>query len=204
MITSIMYHIKLRNNHQTIRIHQKLRILPLWYRLTRRLHNWKMNIVQKWWHVDSHTWDCLTKIIWTTHQDRTQCRHGSGLKQLLQIHQYTIHAMASLWEDLLFYTTLSKYTLSLKNNRSHIMITLTIREIHRPPITLETTVGDTEYWHLCKAPMPPQAYKAVNTHANEISGSNILCRLLHAHTPNIGGMSSDVKSDLATLELKKG
>ena len=49
-----------------------------------------------------------------------------------------------------------------------------------------------------------QAYKVVNTYANEISGSTIIYRLLHAHTPNLEGMNVDVQSDLSTLALKKG
>ena len=32
------------NTHQTIRIPQRLRILPLWSRLTGRLQHWKMGI----------------------------------------------------------------------------------------------------------------------------------------------------------------
>ena len=52
--------------------------------------------------------------------------------------------------------------------------------------------------------METQAYKVVNTHANEISGSTIIYRLLHSHTPNLVGINGDVQSDLSTLALKKG
>ena len=49
--------------------------------------------------------------------------------------------------------------------------------------------------------MAPQAYKVVNTHAHEISGWEILSRLLHVRAPHIGGMTGDVQSDLATMEF---
>ena len=53
-----------------------------------------------------------------------------------------------------------------------------------------------------KYSMATQAYKVVNTHANEISGWTILSRLLHVRAPNIGGMNGDVQYYLETLELK--
>ena len=55
-----------------------------------------------------------------------------------------------------------------------------------------------------KSSMAPQSYKVVSTHVHEISGWNILSRLLHSHAPNLGGMNGDVQSDLATLALKNG
>ena len=42
----------------------------------------------------------------------------------------------------------------------------------------------------------------VNNHAHEISGWKILFRLIHARALHLGGMTGDVQSDLATLELK--
>ena len=36
--------LKCRNRHQTRKIHQRLRILPLWYRIKRKIHRWKVEI----------------------------------------------------------------------------------------------------------------------------------------------------------------
>ena len=55
-----------------------------------------------------------------------------------------------------------------------------------------------------KASMLPQAYKVVSTHAHEISGWNILYRLIHSRAPNLGGMNGDVQYDLATLAFNNG
>ena len=52
--------------------------------------------------------------------------------------------------------------------------------------------------------MAHQDYKVVNTHANEISGWEILSRLLHARSPYLGGINSDVNSDLSTLAFNNG
>ena len=52
--------------------------------------------------------------------------------------------------------------------------------------------------------MVPQSYKVVNTHSHEISGRNILSRLLHARTPHLGGNNSGFRSDLAALPLNNG
>ena len=49
--------------------------------------------------------------------------------------------------------------------------------------------------------MAPEAYKAVNTHAYEISVCKYISRLLHACVPDVGGMNGGVRSYLATLEL---
>ena len=55
-----------------------------------------------------------------------------------------------------------------------------------------------------KSSMAPQAYKVVSTHAHEISGCTMISRLLHSHSPHLGGMNVDVKSDLATLAFNNG
>ena len=47
MITSIMDQIKNQNPHQTRRINQRLRILPLSFWLTIGIHHWKVDILQK-------------------------------------------------------------------------------------------------------------------------------------------------------------
>ena len=52
--------------------------------------------------------------------------------------------------------------------------------------------------------MAPQAYKFFITHAHDISGWNILSRIIHSCAPYLGGMSGDVQSDLATLAFKNG
>ena len=52
--------------------------------------------------------------------------------------------------------------------------------------------------------MAPQSYKMFSTHAYEISGWNILSRILHSRDPHLGGMNGDVQSDLATLAFKNG
>ena len=63
---------------------------------------------------------------------------------------------------------------------------------------LVTLTNDT----CIKYSMVHQAYKVVNTHAHEISGWKILSILLHAHTPNLGGINVDVQSDLSKMEFK--
>ena len=63
---------------------------------------------------------------------------------------------------------------------------------------LEGMTNDT----CVKSSMAPQPYKVFSTHANEISGCKIISILKHSHTPNIGGMNVDVRSDLATLTFK--
>ena len=50
-----------------------------------------------------------------------------------------------------------------------------------------------------KYTMKTNAYKIVNNYAHEISGWNILSKLLHVRAPNIGGMNGDVHSELLTL-----
>ena len=52
--------------------------------------------------------------------------------------------------------------------------------------------------------MAPQDYKVVITHAHEISGWNILYRILHSRAPHLGGMNGDVQSNLSTLTFKNG
>ena len=47
--------------------------------------------------------------------------------------------------------------------------------------------------------MDPQTYRVVNEQANEISGWNILSRIMHARAPNIVGTNGDVQSDFTTL-----
>ena len=56
----------------------------------------------------------------------------------------------------------------------------------------------TNYTYI-KYSMTPQAYKAVNTHAHEISGWKFLSRLIHVRATHIGGVNGDVQSDLATM-----
>ena len=52
--------------------------------------------------------------------------------------------------------------------------------------------------------MAPQSYNFFSTHSHEISGWKILSRLLHLHSPHIGGMNGDVQYYLATLDFKNG
>ena len=52
--------------------------------------------------------------------------------------------------------------------------------------------------------MAPQACKIVSTYAHDISGWNILSRLLHSRAPHLGDMNGDVQSDLATLAFRNG
>ena len=52
-----------------------------------------------------------------------------------------------------------------------------------------------------KSFMETQAYKVVNTHANEISGWKILSIIIHAHAPHLGVTNGDVQSDLSTLSF---
>ena len=55
-----------------------------------------------------------------------------------------------------------------------------------------------------KYSMGPQAYNFVSTNAHEISGYTFLSIVLHSRAPNLGGISGDVQSHLATLAFKKG
>ena len=55
-----------------------------------------------------------------------------------------------------------------------------------------------------KYSIAPQAYKDVNTHANEISSWQISSRTIHQCAPNIGRMNGDIKYDIETLSLKNG
>ena len=49
--------------------------------------------------------------------------------------------------------------------------------------------------------MAPQAYKVVSTNSHEISGWEILSRLIHSRAPTLGGMNDDVQSDLVDMEF---
>ena len=53
-----------------------------------------------------------------------------------------------------------------------------------------------------KSYMAPEAYNVVRTHAHKISGWKILSRLTHSHSPYLGGMNGDVRSDLSNLTFK--
>ena len=53
-----------------------------------------------------------------------------------------------------------------------------------------------------KFSLTPQAYKFVSTHAHEISGWNILYRILHSCDPHLVGINGGGQSDLATLMFK--
>ena len=55
-----------------------------------------------------------------------------------------------------------------------------------------------------KYSMSSQSYKVVNTHAHEISGYTIISIIPHSRAPHLGGMNSDVKSDIATMEFNNG
>ena len=55
-----------------------------------------------------------------------------------------------------------------------------------------------------KYSMAPQAYKVINTHANEFSGWKILYILLHYLSPHTGGINGGVMSCLSTMELING
>ena len=50
--------------------------------------------------------------------------------------------------------------------------------------------------------MAPQAYKFVDTHANEISWWNILSRRIIVRTPHLGEINDDLWTDLSTLPFK--
>ena len=50
--------------------------------------------------------------------------------------------------------------------------------------------------------MEPQAYKVVRTHTHDISGWNIISRLLHSRDPYLVGMNGDVQSDISNPALK--
>ena len=52
--------------------------------------------------------------------------------------------------------------------------------------------------------MAHQAYKAVITHAHEISVCNIIFRILHSRATRLGGINGDIQYDLSTLDFKNG
>ena len=116
-----------------------------------------------------------------------------------------INAMDSLWEDLLpayqsikRYSEFEEYCVSYHDHPYYYWNSWTYTSMVKS--LLSTLTNDK----CLKASTDPQSYKVVNIHSNEISGSKILNRLLHSHSPNIGGMSCDVLSDLSTLALRKG
>ena len=76
------------NPRQTRRIHQILRNLTLWSRLTGGIHHWMVDSLQKLVPCGLWKWDPLTKILWHLHQYITQMRHCYGPQELLQSHQY--------------------------------------------------------------------------------------------------------------------
>ena len=55
-----------------------------------------------------------------------------------------------------------------------------------------------------KSSMAPQYYKVISTNTDEISGWTILSIITHSRDLHLGGMNSDVQSDLATLDFKNG
>ena len=55
-----------------------------------------------------------------------------------------------------------------------------------------------------KYSMAPQAYKVVNTHANETSVWISLSNLIHTLPPNLGGTNDGFQSNLATPEVNNG
>ena len=50
-----------------------------------------------------------------------------------------------------------------------------------------------------KSSMAPQAYTVFITHDHDISGWKILSIFIYSCAPHLGGINSDVRSDLATL-----
>ena len=54
-----------------------------------------------------------------------------------------------------------------------------------------------------KSSIVPQAYKVVNTHADETSWWKILSIFLHMCAPDIGGMNDYLQSYLSTLSFNK-
>ena len=62
-LDKMMNHNKIQITRQTGWIYQSPMILPLCYQLTRRLQYWDVEILKKWWYVDSQKGDHLTKIL---------------------------------------------------------------------------------------------------------------------------------------------
>ena len=59
--------------------------------------------------------------------------------------------------------------------------------------------------NICVKPsMSPKAYKVINTHYIEIYGWTIITWILHAYGTHLGGINSNVQSDLSTLESNNG
>ena len=52
--------------------------------------------------------------------------------------------------------------------------------------------------------MAPQVYKVVTTPTYEISGYNIIARLLHAQATHLEGINGDFQSDLSKLKFNQG
>ena len=114
-----------RNTLQSRRVHVLLRTLPPWSRLTRGLHQWKgghfTNIGGMWTlkHGISSTkfYDILIK---------TELKGDTSLnlKNFFNHIKMSLNAVTRLIEDLLPDYQSIKSTLSLKNNLSHIAITL--------------------------------------------------------------------------------
>ena len=75
------------NPCQHKRVQQIFRTIFLWSWLTSGDYHWIVETVNNWWHVDSHAWYQITKILKKPHQDITQWRNWSGPQELIQPYQ---------------------------------------------------------------------------------------------------------------------
>ena len=127
------------NNHQTIRIHQSLSILPLCSRIARRIHHWKVDIPQK-------LVVCGLSNMRSARQNsmKSSSIHNSNSTLLCTPRTSTTTSIcvSMLWlyseKNFLLITSPSKDTLSLKNTSLQIVLTIPILGMLRPTLTLDT------------------------------------------------------------------
>ena len=102
----------------------------------------KVEILQKWWHVESQTRGQLAKILWTPHK-----KHNLKTTLLWNLRNYTTTSryVSIQWlaseKNFFLITSPPKETLILKNILYQIVIILPILVTYRPTLSL-----DTHFW----------------------------------------------------------
>ena len=125
--------------YKTRRTHPRLRILPLWSRLTRRPHYWEVEILRK-------LVACGISNMISAHPNSMNSSSKQNSKATLLWNSRTSTTTSRCVsiccldseKTFLLLSSASKDNLSLKNTSSQIVITLPIIGIIIPTITLDT------------------------------------------------------------------
>ena len=147
---SMMDEIKFRNTHQKGSIHQRLWFLLLWSCITRGVHHWKANIIQKLLAYGLSNMRSSHQI-----SINSSSRQNSKATLLWNWRTSTTTSICvSIWwlyskKTSFLLTSTSKDTLSLKNTSSQIFITLPILGIHRHTLPFYTHC----LWHWIITPV---------------------------------------------------